>query len=70
MCLSELDIQKLNTDGIANGIRDNSQRSKTVLLLLSENNVEVVLQAASKYVKMYTGGWFTIYFMQDIVSHN
>ena len=56
MCLSELDIQKLNTDGIANGIRDNSQRSKTVLLLLSENNVEVVLQAAGKYVKMNSGG--------------
>ena len=53
MCLSELDIQKLNTDGIANGIRDNSQRSKTVLLMLSENNVEVVLQAASKYVQWW-----------------
>ena len=56
MCLSELDIQKLNTDGIANGIRDNSQRAKIVLLLLSENKVGIVLQAASMDVKMYTDG--------------
>ena len=56
MCLSELDIQKLNTDGIANSIRDNSQRAKIVLLLLSENKVGIVLQAASMDVKMYTDG--------------
>ena len=56
MCLSELDIQNLNNDGIANGIRDNSQSAKIVLLLLSENKVGIVLQAASMDVKMYTDG--------------
>ena len=56
MCLSELDIQNLNNDGIANSIRDYSQRAKIVLLLLSENKVGIVLQAASMDVKMYTDG--------------